>query len=77
MRRLAREREEGRERKSDKGDGGLFVMRYKDQRDVRQSEGPSISAKEYKVLKKKTLMNPGVLNRRAGFSAEISGVNHA
>src|SRR5437660_1719471 len=63
MRRLARERVGGRERKSDKGDGGLFVMRYKD---PRGKERPSISAREYKALKI-TLMNPGVLNAGAVF----------
>ena len=67
MRRLAREREGGRERKSDNGDGGLFVMRYKDPRDVRQSEGTLNFSEGVQGAKKKTLMNPGVLNRRAVF----------
>ena len=60
MRRLAREREEGRERKSDNGDGGSLLCVIT----THATRGGSISAREYKALKI-ALMNPGVLNRRA------------
>ena len=75
MRRLARERGGERERKSDNGDGGslLCVITTRARQPTR---GGSISAREYKALKI-ALMNPGVLNARAVFWGEISGVNHA
>ena len=75
MRRLARERGGGRERKSDNGDGGSLLCIIKIRVTSANQRG-SISAREYKAPKI-ALMNPGVLNARAVFSGEISGVNHA
>jgi len=69
MRRLARERGGGRERKSDNGDGGSLLCVITTRATSANQRG-SISAREYKALKI-TLMNPGVVNRRAVFPAKF------
>ena len=53
-------------RKSDRGDGGLFVMLIKARVTSANQRGSAISQGAYKAPKK-ALTNPGVLNPRAVF----------